>query len=79
VLASQTVAPPVVLSSADVALVRARTLYAHGRLAEALTALDRVRPTDSQHAEADSLRREIQRLLLATAQSEPRPPQGSSP
>lgn len=67
------VAPPVllstqgvqVLSSSDVALVRARTLYARGRLSEALQALDRVTIASEQRPEADQLRVEIQRLLLA--------------
>ena len=69
-------APFDVLSSADVALVRARSLYAHGRLAEALKVLDRVPPADAHHVEADGLRREIQRLLLATAQPRARQAQG---
>ncbi len=68
---------PVVLSSADVALVRARALYARGQLAEALQALDRVPSTGPSRTEADTLRREIQRLLLATAQV--RPPQVPGP
>ena len=54
-----------VLSRADVAIVRARTLYARGRLAEALRALDRVGDDSTLHAEADQLRVEIQWLLLA--------------
>ena len=54
-----------VLNSSDVALVRARTLYARGRLAEALRALDRVTSDSALRAEADQLRVEIQRLLLA--------------
>jgi hypothetical protein len=77
--ARNVVASPVVLSSADVALVRARSLYAHGRLAEALKALDRVPPSDPHQADADGLRREIQRLLLATAQPHARQPQGPTP
>jgi hypothetical protein len=68
---------PVVLSSADVAIVRARTLYARGQLAAALQALDRVPPNDPRRAEADTMRREIQRLLLAT--SEVRSPQVPGP
>jgi hypothetical protein len=72
-------AAPVVLSSADVALVRARTLYAHGRLAEALQALDRVPPSTPSRPEADALRRDIQRLLLATAQPRPHQNQGPTP
>jgi hypothetical protein len=59
-------APLPVLSSTDVALVRARTLYARGRLADALVALDQVQSQDARRAEADTLRVEIQQLLLAT-------------
>jgi hypothetical protein len=62
-------APPAtlpVLSSSDVALVRARTLYARGRLAEALVALDRVDREHPGRAEADRLRIDIQRVLLGT-------------
>jgi tetratricopeptide (TPR) repeat protein len=62
-----------VLSSADVALVRAETLYGRGRLAEALRTLDRV-PADSPvRARADELRIEIQRLLLASGSDMPGP------
>jgi tetratricopeptide (TPR) repeat protein len=56
---------PTVLSSSEVALVRARTLYARGRLAQALQALDRVSEDSAVREEADDLRVEIQRLLLA--------------
>jgi tetratricopeptide (TPR) repeat protein len=62
--ASPAIAPLPVLSSADVALVRARTLYARGRLAEALVALDRVGPDSPARPAADRLRIEIQQLLL---------------
>lgn len=54
-----------VLSSSEVALVRARTLYARGRLAQALQALDRVAEGSPVRHEADDLRVEIQRMLLA--------------
>jgi hypothetical protein len=64
-----------VLSSSDVALVRARTLYGRGRLAEALQALDRIDPASTVRSEADTLRVEIQRLLLASAQERPHQPQ----
>ncbi len=53
-----------VLSSSDVALVRARTLYARGRLAEALIALERVERQHPGRTEADKLRIEIQHVLL---------------
>jgi tetratricopeptide (TPR) repeat protein len=56
-----------VLTSADVALVRARALFTRGRLAEALRALDRVGTEQDARADADTLRVDIQRLLLAAA------------
>ncbi len=55
-----------VLSSSDVALVRARTLFDRGRLAEALQSLDRVHPDSPQRSAADDLRIGIQQLLLAS-------------
>lgn len=58
-------APIPVLGNADVALVRARNLFQRGRLADALLALDRVGVDDKRRTEADRLRVEIQRLLLA--------------
>ncbi len=54
-----------VLSRSDVALIRARALYARGRLAEALQVLDRVDDNSPIRQDADVLRVEIQRLLLA--------------
>ena len=48
----------------DLALTRARALAAQGRLHDALTALDAVRPTDREKADADRLRGEIQRQLI---------------
>ncbi len=60
-----------VLSSSDVALIRARTLFGRGRLAQALQALDRVEERSAQRQEADALRVEIQRLLLASDQERP--------
>ncbi len=65
------------LSSAEVALVRARTLYGRGRLAEALRELDRVPPDSSSRTAADQMRIEIQRLLLASGRESSRPPAGS--
>jgi hypothetical protein len=49
----------------DQALTRARALAADGHLRDALTALDLVRPTDPEKAEADRLRGEIQLQLIA--------------
>jgi thioredoxin-like negative regulator of GroEL len=61
-----------VLSSGDVALVRARTLMERGRLADALRALDRVAADSAQRPAVDRLKADIQQLLLAGAQ----PPAG---
>lgn len=58
-------APPV-LSRTEVALVRARTLYARGRLADALRALDELGPSPADRRAVDALRVEIQEVLLAT-------------
>jgi tetratricopeptide (TPR) repeat protein len=49
----------------ETALLRARALLASGHLRDALTMLDTVRPTDPQQADADRLRADIQRQLLA--------------
>jgi hypothetical protein len=48
-----------------VALTRAHALAVDGHLRDALAVLDRVRPTDPERAEADRLRADIQRALLA--------------
>jgi hypothetical protein len=56
--------PLEVLSAEDVALVRTRQLYARGRLAEALTVLDRVDGASGSREAVDQLRVEIQRWLL---------------
>jgi len=57
-------APP---SRGERALARARTLVASGDLRDALSALERVRTTDPQWADADRLRAEIQHQLLDLA------------
>jgi hypothetical protein len=62
----------------ELALTRARRLAADGHLRDALTALDLVRPTDPQKAEADRLRGEIQLQLLALT-SVPVQPAASEP
>jgi hypothetical protein len=49
------------------AIVRARSLQGQGRLREALGALDRVQRGDPLRAEADRMRADIQRELLAAA------------
>jgi hypothetical protein len=56
--------PLEVLSVEEVALVRARQLYARGRLSEALAVLDRVDGTGGNRDAIDRLRVDIQRGLL---------------
>jgi tetratricopeptide (TPR) repeat protein len=60
---------PHVLSSSEVALVRARTAVSKGRLAEALRELDRVSADSPDRPAADQLRIEIQQLLMASVRS----------
>jgi tetratricopeptide (TPR) repeat protein len=51
----------------EMALDRARSLTASGRLHDALSALDAIRPTDPQKPEADRVRADIQHRLLGLA------------
>ena len=57
--------PPVPASS-EVALVRAQTSFARGRLSEALRELDRVAPESPEREAADSLKILIQQRLMAS-------------
>jgi hypothetical protein len=56
---------PAVPRRDETAMVRARTLAAAGHLRDALSVLDRIRATDAQKTDADRLRADIQRQLLA--------------
>jgi hypothetical protein len=51
----------------EMALDRARALVASGRLRDALLVLDRVRPTDAERPDADRLRADVQKQLIAIA------------
>lgn len=51
----------------EMALAHAQQLASSGRLRDALAALDQVRTTDPQKAEADRLRTQVQRQLLSLA------------
>ena len=55
------------------ALARAHSLVSAGHLHDALAALDGVRPTDPERADADALRTSIQRQLLSLADGLPPP------
>ena len=59
--------PLPVVRAADTVMARARSLYAGGRLREALRALDRIGIADPLRADADRLRVDIQRDLFAAA------------
>jgi hypothetical protein len=58
-----------VLTTSEVALVRARTAVARGRLSDALKDLDRVSLDSADRPAADQLRIEIQQLLMASVRS----------
>jgi hypothetical protein len=67
----------------EIALARAESLMATGHLHDALAALDLVRATDAQKPDADRLRANIQRQLIALASTDladpaPAPP-GAGP
>jgi tetratricopeptide (TPR) repeat protein len=70
-IARETVLP--VPRRGELALTRAKALAAAGRLRDALAALDAIRLTDPEHADADRLRSDIQRQLLALAPVPPVP------
>ncbi len=60
---------------AELSIARAKALAATGHLRDALAVLETVRPTDIERADADRLRADIQRQLLALAA----PPAPSDP
>lgn len=55
-------------NAGEVALIRARALYARGRLSDALAVLERVNTEQTERSDADRLRVEIQRVLLAAVE-----------
>lgn len=58
----------------DLAVRRARTLFARGHLHEALAVLDTVPVADPRFAEAERIRADVQRALLATMGARAAPP-----
>ena len=64
-----TPAPLPVPSASDVAFARATTWYKSGRLRDALTVLDGIRPGDPLRPQADELRATIQLKLLEAARA----------
>ncbi len=61
------VEPLPIVRASEVVLDRARSLHADGRLRDALRTLDDIRTTDPVRMEADVLRANIQRDILAAA------------
>jgi tetratricopeptide (TPR) repeat protein len=59
--------PLPVVRASETVLARARILHADGRLRDALRALDRISIADPLRVEADRLRADVQRDLLAAA------------
>ena len=59
--------PLKVPTSSEAAIERAQALFESGRLYDALRAVDLVRSTDPRRADADKLKADIQRALLAHA------------
>ena len=68
-------APPAdplpLIRTSETILARARTLYADGHLHDALRAIERIDVADPFRVDADRLRADIQRSLLATAGANP--------
>ena len=60
-------------SASEVALVRARSAFAAGRLSEALQKLDRIGPDSPDRPAAEKLRIDIQQLLLASVRPSSNP------
>ena len=65
--------PVPIVRASETALARARSLHAGGHLHDALRALDRIDAGDPLRADADRLRADIQRDLLAAAGLSGRP------
>src|SRR5436190_2946456 len=66
--------PLPVPSASEVSLARARTWSGSGRLRDALTSLEAIRPGDPLRAQADDLRAHIQQQLLDAAHATEAPP-----
>jgi hypothetical protein len=71
--------PLPVPAATEAFLARAQALFASGRLRDALNELARIPLGDALRDDADALRGQIQRELLAVAAAEPAPPAEAVP
>ena len=76
---SPTPAPLPIPAPAEAYLAQARAMFASGKLRDALRALDRVPVGDALRADAERLRADIQRELLAVASAEASRPRRRPP
>lgn len=70
--------PLPVFAPADLALRRARALFARGHLREALAELASIRQDDARYGEALQLQAQVQRTLLDAADVAPSVPEGTA-
>ena len=73
------VEPLPVVRSSEIVLARARSLYSDGHLRDALRALERIDAADPLRPDADRLRADVQRALLAAATGRAQPRLGARP
>ena len=77
---AQTVPEPLpIVRTADTLLDRARELYAGGHFRDALRLLDGIGIADPARPDADGLKTDIQRALLASAAADRKPTAGTGP
>jgi alkyl sulfatase BDS1-like metallo-beta-lactamase superfamily hydrolase len=69
--------PVPIVRTADTLLERARELYAGGHLRDALRSLDGIGIADPLRPQADRLRADIQRVLLASVAADASTPTGT--
>src|SRR5688500_17354837 len=70
---SERVEPLPIVRASETRLARARDLYSNGRLRDALRLLDEIDLADPLHPDAEQLKADVQRSLLATASQVPPP------
>ena len=71
------VEPLPIVRRSEIVLARARALYLDGHLRDALRALDRIDSADPMRPDADRLRGDVQRALIAASSGTPLAPPGA--